>query len=296
VSDPKTAGRDLRALWATLAVICLLGAGVAYGVTRYRLMELEQQAGRDARKLAVDVVEPALTAQDVSAPIRGERLAEVRSAIEADLLAGPVNAVRIWSSDGTIVFADDPRLIGEQDGAIRDEIHTPNAGTTVQGFTTGDRFHSLVVMHVGKSQALMAAELIRPHAALVAKAEDPWYPWVARAIKFAIAFAVLWVVTWVGFAAYSFVRRGIVRRKAEAAKEPAPIPGNRAGVRDEDLPAYMQPGFQAEVEARRRAESEAAAARAERDELARRLQQAQVASGSATPAGAGSEPATAQPV
>ena len=51
MSDPRQRGKDLRALWATLAVICLLGAGVAYGVTRYRLYELEQQATRDARKV-----------------------------------------------------------------------------------------------------------------------------------------------------------------------------------------------------------------------------------------------------
>jgi hypothetical protein len=108
VSDPKTAGRDLRALWATLAVICLLGAGVAYGVTRYCLMELEEKAGRDARKVAVDVIQPELTRADVSAPIRGERLEQLRSAIEAKVLAGPVGSVRIWSGDGTIVFAGRP--------------------------------------------------------------------------------------------------------------------------------------------------------------------------------------------
>ena len=27
MSDPRQRGKDLRALWATLAVICLLGAG-----------------------------------------------------------------------------------------------------------------------------------------------------------------------------------------------------------------------------------------------------------------------------
>ena len=284
MSDPKTAGRDLRALWATLAVICLLGAGVAYGVTRYRLMELEQQAGRDARKLAVDVIQPALTRADVSAPIRGDRLEQVRSAIQTEVLEGPVGSIRIWSGDGTIVFADDPKVIGEQDPAIREQMHTPSAGTTVHGFTTGDRFHSLVVMHIGKPPTLMAVELVRSHEALVAEAKEPWYPWVARSIQFAIAFAVLWVVTWVGFAAFGIVRRGVAQRRADAAKEPPPVPGNRAGVPDEDLPAYMQPGFQQEVEARRQAEVEAAAARAERDELARRLQQAQQVTASPEPA------------
>ena len=119
VSDPKTAGRDLRALWATLAVICLLGAGVAYGITRYRLMELEQEAGQDARKLAVDVIQPALTAGDVSAPIRGERLGEVRSAIEemkVELCQG-VEFVDIYEGKG---LADDERSL-----TIRLEYRSP---------------------------------------------------------------------------------------------------------------------------------------------------------------------------
>lgn len=275
MSDLKSVGRDLRSLWATLTVICLLGAAVAYGVTRYRLMELEQQADRDARKLAVDVIQPALTSGDVSAPIRGERLAEVRSSIQADLRAGPVSAVRIWSEDGVIVFADDPGVIGERDPAIRDEI-TPATGTTVHGFTTGQRFHSLVVMHVGDPPTLMAAELVRPHEALVAKAEDPWYPWVSRAIRFAIAFAALYVVTWVGFATFGILRRGIAHRKAKAARERQAVPGRRAGVTDENLPAYMQPGFRAEVESRERVEQELSSTAAQRDELARKLQQAQL--------------------
>lgn len=271
MSDPKTFGRDLRAFWATLAVICLLGAGVAYGVTRYRLMELEQQAGREARKVAVDVIQPALTAGDASAPIHGDRLAQVRSSIEGRALEGPIDAVRIWSGDGTVVFADDPEVIGERDPAIRDEIQTSSAGTSVHGFTTGEKFHSLVVMHVGEPATLMAAEFVRSHAALVAKAKDPWYPWMTRAIRFAIVFAVLYLVTWIGFATFVAVRRGITHRKA-AAKKPR-VPGRRGAVADEDLPAYMYPGFQAEVEGRRVVEQELTSARTERDALARRLQE-----------------------
>jgi len=276
VSDPKQRGKDLRALWATLAVICLLGAGVAYGVTRYRLYELEQQATREARRLAVDVIEPALTPNDISAPMRGDRQAQMRALVESKVLTDPIKAVRIWSGDGQVVFADDPKLIAEREPAMRDDIHTLTAGTAAHGSVTGERFRTLVVMHVGKSQTLMAAELIRSHTSLIAKAKDPWYPWIARAIRFAIAFAVLYVVTWVAFAAFDVVRRRVERQRAEAKKQDVAA-GRRAPVAVEDLPAYMQPGFQQEVEARRHAEAEAASARAERDELARRLEEARIA-------------------
>lgn len=277
MSDPKQRGRDLRALWATLAVICLLGAGVAYGVTRYRLYELEQQATREARRLAVDVIEPELAPNDARMPMRGERLARMRSLVESKVLQGPVKAVRIWSGDGQVVFADDPKLIAERAPAIRDDIHTLTAGTAAHGAVTGERFRTLVVMHVGKPPTLMAAELVRSHRAMIEKARDPWYPWVARAIRFAVAFAVLYVVTWVAFAAFDLVRRRLERQRAEAKKQEVAT-GRRAPVDVEDLPAYMQPGFQQEVEARRKAEAEAASARAERDELARRPEQAHMAS------------------
>lgn len=282
MSDPKQRGKDLRALWATLAVICLLGAGVAYGVTRYRLYELEQQATRDARKLVVNVIQPELTPNDASAPMRGARLSAMRSTVGSEVLDGPTTAIRIWSGDGRVVFADDPKLIAEREPAMRDDIHALTAGTTAHSSVTGERFRTLVVMHVGKQQTLMAAELIRSHAPLVAKAKDPWYPWVARAIRFAVAFAVLYVITWIGFAAFDVVRRRLERKRVEANKQEVAA-GRRAPVSEEDLPAYMQPGFQQEIEARRKAEAEAASARAERDELARRLQEAQFA-----PAGAAS--------
>src|SRR5262245_24349384 len=215
--------------------------------------------------------------------MRGERLAQMRSTVEAKVLDGPVRAVRIWSGDGRVVFADDPKLIADREPSMREDLHTMTAGTAAHSSVTGDHFRTLVVMHVGKPPTLMAAELIRPYTPLIEKARAPWYPWVARAIRFAIAFAVLYLVTWVAFAAYDIVRRRVEQERAEAKRQEAETGRRRPPVADEDLPAYMQPGFQQEVEARRKAEAEAASARAERDELARRLQEAQPA---AAPSGA----------
>lgn len=277
MSDPKSTSRNIRGLFATLATICLIGAGVGYGVTRYRLMELEDHATRDARKVAVDVIQPGLTARDASAPMSGERLASMRAKVEARVLTGPVNEVRIWSGDGEIVFADDPAQIGESQPAMREDIRALTSGTTTEDFVTGERFHSLVVLHVGKPEALMAVELVRSHTALVDKAEEPWYPWVARALRIAVLFAALWVLTWIGFLAYDLMKRGVRRRsRAKKNRGKDEAPGRRPSPRPEDLPAYVQPGFQEEVESRRRAEEELTSAKAERDELARRLEQVQL--------------------
>ena len=269
MSDARNFGRDLRAFWATLAVICLLGAAAAYGVTRYRLMELEQAATRDARRLAVEVIQPALSAGDGSVPMRGPRYDSVLSAIEGRVLVRPIVGVRIWSGEGTIVFADDPELVGRQVPTMRNDIHDLNAGG-VDGFVTGQRFHTLVLLRVAGSPTTLAADLIRPHAPLVEKARRSWYPWVGRAIRGAIAFVALYVVTWIGFSVYGLLRRWIPRNRSARKAEPSVAPQV-----DEAVPAYMRPGFREEFEAKQRVERELTAAAAERDELARRLQQAQ---------------------
>jgi hypothetical protein len=276
VSDPKSTSRSLRGFFATLTAICLIGAGVAYGVTRYRLMELEDHATRDARKVAVEVIQPGLTPHDASLPMSGERLASMRSRVEARVLTGPVNAVRIWSGDGVIVFADDPAQVGESQPAMRGEIHALTSGTT-EDFVTGERFHSLVVLHVGKPRALMAVELVRSHTPLVERAGEPWYPWVLRALQVAALFAALWVMTWIGFLGYDVMKRG-VRRRSRARKDTrkGEAPGRHPSPRPEDVPAYMRPGFREEVESRRAVEQELTSAKAERDELARRLEQAEL--------------------
>src|SRR3989304_5181302 len=86
----KDLGRDLRALCAMLAVICLLGAGVAYGATRYLQTELEADATRDARKLTMDVLRPLLPPRDATAPIRAARYEELLDSVRERGLAGAV--------------------------------------------------------------------------------------------------------------------------------------------------------------------------------------------------------------
>jgi hypothetical protein len=286
MSDARSFGRDLRAFWLALAVICLLGAIAAYGVTRYRLTELEQAATKDSRRLAVEAIQPALSAGDGTAPMRGARYDSMLSAIEGRVLVGPIGAVRIWSGDGTIVFADDPKLVGEQVPAMRDDIHDLNAGT-VRGYVKGGRFHTLVLLRVAGSPTSLAADLIRAHGPLVEKAKGPWYPWIGRAIRGAIAFAALYALTWGGFIAFDLLRRRLALHRSRAAGK-----AERAAEleRREDLPAYMRPGFREEVETRQQIERELVAAQVERDELARKLQRAEQELERSTPTSSGVEP------
>lgn len=251
--ESRNRGRELRALWATLAVICLLGAGVAYGATRYLQSELEADATQDARKLTNEVLQPLLSGKDVESPVRGERYDQLLASVDERVLADPITGVRLWAQDGAILFADERDLVGERDGKMREDLLAAVAGRSRSVVEDG-AFRTLTSMRVGDPPTIVTAEIIRSHDAIVEESREPWYPWVGRALTAAAVLAALWVVTAIGIWVLGVVRaREAERRRAEAAVPPV-IPGRPA--HDEDLPAYMRPGFREEAEARRRAEME----------------------------------------
>ena len=267
--DTRHLGRQLRAFFITLAVIFLVGAGAAYGVTRYLQSELEADATRDARKLSVDVLQPLLVPTDAQGPVRGTRYDQLLSAVDDRVLAGPINGVLLLAQDGTVLFADQRALVGDHEPAMRDEIHAVIAGTS-KSIVDGDRFRTLTVLEIGSPPTLVAAELVRSHTAIVEESRATWSPWVARAITAAIVcFGLALLTTIVSFVLGVLGRRSARdRSRVEAPplrrKKAAPLP-------DEELPAYMTPGFQEEVAARRQVEDELRAIQHERDALAERV-------------------------
>ena len=268
--DTRHLGRQLRGFFLTLAVIFLVGAGASYGVTRYLQSELEADATRDARKLSVDVLQPLLVPTDAQGPIRGARYDQLLAAVDERVLAGPINGVLLLAPDGTVLFADQRALVGDHEPALRDDIHAVIAGTS-QSFVEGDRFRSLTVLELGSPPTLVAAELVRSHTAIVEESRTTWYPWVERAITASIVCFALALLTAIVFFVVGVLGRPSAhdRSNVEAPplrrKKAAPLP-------DEDLPAYMTPGFQDEVAARRQVEEELRAIQQERDAFADRVQ------------------------
>lgn len=277
--ERKNRGRELRALFATLAVICLLGAGVSYGATRYLQSELEADATRDARKLSTDVLQPLLLPRDATAPVRGARYDELLTSVRERVLAGPITEVLLWGQDGTVLFSNDRGLVGERHAKMRDDVHASIAGSS-RSTVQGERFHTLTSIKVGQPPTLVTAELVRSHSAIVEESREQWYPWVGRALTAAAVLAALSVLTAIVFAVAGAWRTRRARRPrvaetdAPAARAgrpadtdaPAATDGSvptstRAGrpaETDASVPAYMRPGFREEVEARRRMEGMAA--------------------------------------
>lgn len=268
--DRRHRGRQLRDVFITLALIFLLGAGAAYGATRYLQSGLESDATRDARKLSVDVLQPLLVPADAQGLVQGARYDELLSAVDERVLAGPINGVLLLAQDGTVLFADQPSLVGDHEPALRDDIHSVIAGTS-QSSVDGDRFRTLTALEIGSPPTLVAAELVRSHSAIVEESREVWYPWVGRAITAAIVCFGLALVTAIVFATIGVLGRRSARQRS--AVESPRLRRKKAGAdADENAPAYLHPSFKDEVAARRQVEEELMAIQHERDALAARVQ------------------------
>ena len=270
MSDLRHRGQQLRGLFLWLAVIFLVVAGAAYGVTWYQQTELEADATRDARRLSLDVFQPLLVSADAQGPVRGARYDELLRAVEKRVLAGPINGVLLLAQDGTVLFADQPALLGDQQPALRDDIHAAVSGASQSSVADG-RFRTLTMLEIGSPPTLVAAELVRSHAAIVEESREQWYPWVWRAIPAAIVSFGLALVTAIVFFAMGVLRRRSARQRSAVAAPPVRRKKEER-VANENLPAYMQPTFKDEVAARRRAEEELNTVQHERDALASRVQ------------------------
>ena len=268
--DRRHRGRQLRDVFITLALIFLLGAGAAYGATRYLQSGLESDATRDARKLSVDVLQPLLVPADAQGLVQGARYDELLSAVDERVLAGPINGVLLLAQDGTVLFADQPSLVGDHEPALRDDIHSVIAGTS-QSSVDGDRFRTLTALEIGSPPTLVAAELVRSHPAIVEESREVWYPWVGRAITAAIVCFGLALVTAIVFATIGVLGRRSARQRSTV--ESPRLRRKKAGAdADENAPAYLHPSFKDEVAARRQVEDELRVIQHERDALAARVQ------------------------
>jgi len=98
--------------------VLALGLAVAVAVTFAADLAARQIAQSVAidnavqltRVLAVDVVQPALS--DGVASANEEDIAQLAAVLRNRVLPSGVVRVKLWSADGTIVYSDDPRLIG----------------------------------------------------------------------------------------------------------------------------------------------------------------------------------------
>ena len=126
--EPPTTVRSvvMRFALAGLAAVLLLGA-VAYVLVGHVGRD---QAIEDAKRIAglvgTGIVAPGLTADPEHHP---EQTRRTLDRLLGDVVRDPLVRVKLWTEDGTIVYSDEPRLIGKTFGLGQEEVDALHNGT-----------------------------------------------------------------------------------------------------------------------------------------------------------------------
>src|SRR3954470_13265567 len=97
---------------AGLAAVVLISAGTIYVVRRNATSEAirnaREVAGIDGHAITEPILSDGVLSGDPTA------LARVNAVVHERILSERVVRVKIWSPDGRILYADEPRLIGQE--------------------------------------------------------------------------------------------------------------------------------------------------------------------------------------
>jgi two-component system NarL family sensor kinase len=111
---------------AGLVALVFVGAFTAFASRRIGTQQAIDEAKRVAFVSSAGIVTPLL--DDDLLTMDREALDRIDAAVRASVLRGSLVRVKIWAEDGTILYSDEPRLIGEQFEIGEDEraIFTSN--------------------------------------------------------------------------------------------------------------------------------------------------------------------------
>jgi len=120
----------------TLLAFVVIGVVLAFGISSQVRTREEKVATDHAMFVANAILPYEITAQDVAGPVdpASERYEQLRAAVLARLLQPPVVRLKLWSRDGTVLFSDEPRLIGKNFGAEED-LEEAFSGQTHSGIS-----------------------------------------------------------------------------------------------------------------------------------------------------------------
>jgi signal transduction histidine kinase len=113
---------------AALAAVVLLGL-LAGAVLRHRTRDEAVRDAKTVTRLAGHgIAEPALTPGIYTGDPAARR--RIWLALRREVLAEPVVRVKIWNADGTILWSDEPRLIGRRFALSKEELDALREGRT----------------------------------------------------------------------------------------------------------------------------------------------------------------------
>lgn len=172
--------RQRRPLWGWSTVFLLFALAACLFVATRAKTDAIAAASNEARLTAQTELATLLEPADLAAPVASDRAVELGAGIEAQIISvTPIDEVRIYSSLGRILYADDPEIVGTRPSYLRDLTFAVASGET-QAQVRGDVLQTLVPIWLTPGGTVVVAEMSQPVGPVVAPATATW-SWAALA-------------------------------------------------------------------------------------------------------------------
>ena len=166
--------RQRRPLWGWLIVILLFAVSGSLFLSMRTRSQAIQEASTDARLAAQTELATLLEPRDLLAPVVGVRALELGAGIDARISSvGPIDDIRIYSSLGRILYADDPEIVGTRPSYLRDLTFAVASGEA-QTQVRGDVLQTLVPIWLSPGGTVVVAELSQEIGPVVSSVTT-WY-------------------------------------------------------------------------------------------------------------------------
>ena len=153
------ARRRRRPIWGWLIVILLFALSGSLFLSMRAKSQAIQEASTEARLAAQTELATLLEPRDLLAPVVGERALELGASIDSQITSvGPIDDIRIYSSLGRILYADDPSIVGTRPSYLRDLTFAVASGEA-QTQVRGDVLQTLVPIWLSPGGTVVVAEL-----------------------------------------------------------------------------------------------------------------------------------------
>jgi signal transduction histidine kinase len=117
VHHPGSPGTTIVVKFALTSLVVFVVIGIA--ITSYRAADVrhreEARAGVRSELVAQEIVRPLLADADLSRPLTGSTLESLDDRVRGMRQTDPrYIRVKVWSEDGTVIYSDDPVLLGQR--------------------------------------------------------------------------------------------------------------------------------------------------------------------------------------
>jgi len=167
--------RERRTLWGALIPIFVVAIAASLYAAASSRSTLIARAETDATILAQNRLAPLLTVRDLAMPVTAERAKELEGQIEQEVLAaGSVDAVRIYSAQGRILYDADPSVVTLKPAYLRGILDdATSVGTRSE--VRSDLLQTYVPLRLASGGGTAVVELSQPFGPIAAEARMPWY-------------------------------------------------------------------------------------------------------------------------